>query len=544
MMPGRSGQIFGSYELIRSLGRGGFAEVYLGKHTQLPQQMAAVKILEKQLIQAKSQQFKKEASIVATLRHPHIVQMYDYNVYSNQAMTLTLIPFIVMEYAPNGSLRQKHPRGLPLPLTTIVMYTRQIADALQHAHDHNVMHLDVKPENILVNGQNQLLLSDFGLATLLSEQDKTADIQGTLSYMSPEQLNGKPDFASDQYALGVMVYEWICGHLPFSGRSVKEVIDKHLNELPPSLCTQVSALSQQAESVVMRALEKKTQDRYPSVHEFTQMFEQAVNNPGAPANAYANNFSPPNQATPFQGTASPLPPWGSPAQADPFVQAIPNKPSPFNAPPDPNAGPFMAGPPPGANPQPFIGSPFDTSLPPTPYESTVFDPMIPGGHHLPPGQPYGNRNIMQTASATASWDKSLTDATKTFLKPPPGRVLRQRRPMLIAGLAGDMLGALFIGIWVGHIVPSYGNNTAWWSFIFAALFSLGGSYLFFSSGNKGLNVVLSFLLAIYGGFVGNAFAALIGAGINVVFLPDADIMAVVFFASSLLIHLSLTFKRK
>src|SRR6266851_72563 len=137
-MPNRIGEIFGSYELVQFLGRGGFAEVYLGKHTQLPQQMAAIKILDKQLIIAKSHQFQKEASIVATLRHPNIVQMYDYNVYSNPELTRTLVPYIVMQYAPNKSLRVKHPRGQPLPIKTVLAYTGQIAGALQYAHEKGV----------------------------------------------------------------------------------------------------------------------------------------------------------------------------------------------------------------------------------------------------------------------------------------------------------------------------------------------------------------------------------------------------------------------
>ena len=295
MMPmlGRTGQQFGSFELIQFLGRGGFAEVYLGKNIQISQQLAAIKILEKQLVQKKAQQFKREASIIATLRHPHIVQMYDYNVYTNMTMTLTDIRYIIMEYAQNGSLRKKHFRRIPLSLSTIATYVKQIADALQYAHSNNVMHLDVKPENILINGQNLLLLSDFGLATLLSEQDKTADIEGTLNYMSAEQLNGTPDFASDQYSLGIMVYEWICGSLPFTGQSIKEVVDKHLNEPPPSLRAQVAQLPYELETVVMKALSKKIQDRFSLVHEFAQTLEQAINNPGNFGNTFPNNLNSP-----------------------------------------------------------------------------------------------------------------------------------------------------------------------------------------------------------------------------------------------------------
>jgi len=323
------------------LGRGGFAEVYLGKHTQLPQQMAAIKILDKQLVINKSQQFQKEASIVANLHHPNIVQMYDYNVYSNPSMTTTLVPYIVMEYAPNKSLRVKHPRGVALPLKTILTYTRQIADALQYAHEQGVMHLDVKPENILINAQQKLLLSDFGLATLLTEQEKTGDIQGKLSYMSPDKLDGKPTFASDQYALAVMVYEWISGTLPFTGQSVKEVIEKHLKMLPPSLCAHISTLPPQAEQAIFRALAKDVKDRFANIEAFAEIFDQALS---LPARIKPSPATPAPKDNPF---LVPHPGAGLPASpntqlAAPFPNPPPGQPGTHFVPPLPGPQPALA----------------------------------------------------------------------------------------------------------------------------------------------------------------------------------------------------------
>src|SRR5436853_6324048 len=125
-----------------------------------------------------------------------------------------------------------------MPLTTVVNFLEQIADALQYAHNHQIIHRDVKPENILLDADNHLLLSDFGLSLLTpsSQSLSTQDPAGTPRYMAPEQLRGKPCFASDQYALAVMVYEWLCGELPFRGNMWK-LRHQHLYTDPPPLLT-------------------------------------------------------------------------------------------------------------------------------------------------------------------------------------------------------------------------------------------------------------------------------------------------------------------
>lgn len=271
-----TGERFGQYELIQILGRGGFATVYLGRNVQLSQQLVAVKILEKKMIGEKSQQFKREAATILTLIHPHIIRFYTYDVYENTAQSTTQYPYIVMEYAPNGSLRQKHSRGTQLDLDTIMQYTRQIVDALEYSHGNQVMHLDVKPENILINAKGHLLLSDFGLATLAEEKNNAREIQGTASYMSPEQLLGRPEKASDQYALGIMIYEWLCGQLPFTGRTAEEVAQKQLQMSPPPLHSLNPHITPAVEAVVLKALAKEARQRYASVTQFLANLEKAV----------------------------------------------------------------------------------------------------------------------------------------------------------------------------------------------------------------------------------------------------------------------------
>ena len=130
--------------------------MYLGEHIHLGTK-AAVKILHAQLAGNDITGFRNEARTIAQLEHPHIVRVLDFGLQGT-------MPFLVMSYAPNGSLRRLHPRGIPLPLTTVVSYIKQVVEALQYAHDQKIIHRDIKPENILLNSQNELLLSDFGIA--------------------------------------------------------------------------------------------------------------------------------------------------------------------------------------------------------------------------------------------------------------------------------------------------------------------------------------------------------------------------------------------
>jgi hypothetical protein len=157
-----------------------------------------------------------------------------------------------------------------------VAYVNQVAAALQYAHNHHVIHCDVKPGNMLLGAQQQVMLSDFGLAlfTPSPEQLSTQDLTGTLPYMAPEQIRGKPGFASDQYALGIVVYEWLCGVRPFEG-SMTEVMVQHLTMPPPALREKDPSLPEAVEAVVLKALAKEPEDRYESVPLFAQALEQA-----------------------------------------------------------------------------------------------------------------------------------------------------------------------------------------------------------------------------------------------------------------------------
>ncbi len=263
----RIGEQLGNYRLLRLLGRGGFAEVYLGEHIYL-KSLAALKVLHTQLADEEAKKFIQEAQRLAHLNHPNIVRVLDFAVQDGR-------PFLVTEYAAHGTLRMRHPRGVRVPLGPLISYVQQVASALQYAHDQHLIYRDIKPENMLVGMQQEVLLGDFGLAIFMSPMspvssaDKTKDrsLAGSAPYMAPEQLRGEPGPASDQYALGVVVYEWLCGKRPFDGSGL-ELAKHHFSLSPPSLRLLLPTLSPAIEYVVLRALSKEPGKRFPSVQDF------------------------------------------------------------------------------------------------------------------------------------------------------------------------------------------------------------------------------------------------------------------------------------
>ncbi len=263
------GQHLGNYRLIQLLGQGNFASVYLGEHIHLHTQ-AAVKVLHGQLAGHDVEGFLSEARTLARLRHPHIVQVLDFAVEGTT-------PFLVLDYAPGGNLRNLHPKGTLLSLDTVVTYVRQVAEALQYAHQAKLIHRDIKPENMLLGRSNEVLLSDFGIALMIqsSRSQHSQDTAGTIAYMAPEQLRGKPSPASDQYALGIVVYEWFCGDRPFHG-TFAELYSQHLSVAPPPLCERVPTIPPAVEQVVLKALAKDPKGRFANMRAFAVALEEVV----------------------------------------------------------------------------------------------------------------------------------------------------------------------------------------------------------------------------------------------------------------------------
>ena len=264
----REGQTLGHYRLIGMIGRGGFANVYLGEHIYLKTQVA-VKLLHTQIAPDMMEHFLAEAQTVARLVHPHIVRVHDFGIDDST-------PFLVMDYAPNGTLRQRHIRGLAVPLNLVIAYTRQIASALQYAHEQRLIHRDIKPENMLLGSNSEVLLSDFGIATIAhtSRSLPTQDISGTIAYMAPEQIQGKSRPASDQYSLAVIVYEWLTGRCPFQG-SFAEVASQHLFSPPTPPRMLYASIPATVEQVLLVALAKNPDARFARVEAFARALEQA-----------------------------------------------------------------------------------------------------------------------------------------------------------------------------------------------------------------------------------------------------------------------------
>jgi serine/threonine protein kinase len=183
VMSDRVGQRLGNYHLLRLLGRGGFAQVYLGEHLRLGTQ-AAIKLLFTHLLDDDVEQFLAEARALARLEHPHIIRILDFDVEQD-------VPFLVMSYAPNGTLRQRYPKGTRLSPDVILLYLKQAAGALQCAHNARLIHRDIKPENMLLGQRDDILLSDFGIAVVAhsSRSQSTQEIIGTVSYKHTSTVN-------------------------------------------------------------------------------------------------------------------------------------------------------------------------------------------------------------------------------------------------------------------------------------------------------------------------------------------------------------------
>lgn len=303
----RSGEQIGDYRLLRRLGAGSFGEVYLAEDSREPRQVA-LKLLKTPLTDRENlKAFLNEARSFR-LTHPCIVPLLDMGMGEQD------LPFLVMEYLDGGTLRQSYPKGTRVPLEVVVRMTAQVASALQYAHDRHLIHRDVKPENMLSRADGSVLLSDFGLVTVAHASSSVNLYQlygGTLPYMAPEQYVGQPRAASDQYALAVVVYEWLAGTRPFQGTG-PEIAFQHLHAPPPSLRNQVPALPVHIEQVVFQALAKQPEERFARVQDFAEELQAASQLTVAPS----STMSPPPSVLPSLETGS------APLSVSPFSPTV------------------------------------------------------------------------------------------------------------------------------------------------------------------------------------------------------------------------------
>jgi beta-lactam-binding protein with PASTA domain/tRNA A-37 threonylcarbamoyl transferase component Bud32 len=274
----------GRYRILRKLGSGGMANVYLAEDEDLGRRVA-IKILSERYANDESfnERFRREAKSAASLSHPNIVSIYDRGEADG-------IPYIAMEVIEGRSLKELILTRGPLPLATAIDYTHQILDALRFAHRNGIIHRDIKPHNILLGAENRAKVTDFGIARAgASQMTEVGSIMGTAQYLSPEQARGAPvTAASDLYSVGIVLYEMLTGQVPFSGDSAIEIAMKHLNETPRPPSSLRPELTPELDHVVLRALAKNPEDRYQASEEFSADLDRVeAGIPIAPATSAA-----------------------------------------------------------------------------------------------------------------------------------------------------------------------------------------------------------------------------------------------------------------
>jgi hypothetical protein len=271
---GLAGQTIGKYRIVEHLGRGGMAEVYKAYQPSLDRYVA-LKLMHAFLAADQDfiARFEREAKNVAALRHPNIVQVYDFDVQSGT-------PYMVMEYIEGGTLKSHLEdlarKGQALGINDAVNVVHEVGKALSYAHRHQMIHRDVKPANVLLEVGGRVILTDFGIAKILTgpSYTMTGSTIGTPSYMSPEQGLGRPgDHRSDIYALGVVLYQLATGQLPYEADTPLAVMLKHVNEPLPLPRTIKPDLPEGIQRVILKAMAKSPDDRFQSADEMLAQLE-------------------------------------------------------------------------------------------------------------------------------------------------------------------------------------------------------------------------------------------------------------------------------
>ena len=262
------------YEIIRTIGEGGMANVYLAYDTILDRNVA-VKILRGDLAGDEKfvRRFQREAIAASSLTHPNIVEMYDVGVDDGNY-------FIVMEYVDGITLKSLIKKRGALTLSETIDIMLQITSAIACAHDSYIIHRDIKPQNVMILDDGVAKITDFGIAMALNsaELTQTNTVMGSVHYLPPEQANGKGSTVkSDIYSLGIMMYEMLIGKVPFKGENAVEIAMKQINEPIPSVCKLNPSIPQSVENIILKATAKNPKNRYDSVNEMHDALKNALN---------------------------------------------------------------------------------------------------------------------------------------------------------------------------------------------------------------------------------------------------------------------------
>jgi eukaryotic-like serine/threonine-protein kinase len=253
----------GRYRIIRKLGAGGMANVYLAEDQELGRRVA-IKILNERHANDDQfvERFRREAKNAAGLSHPNIVSIYDRGEAEGTY-------YIAMEYLDGRSLKELIVGRGPAPVHVAIDYTRKILDALRFSHRNGIVHRDIKPHNVIVDAEGRVKVTDFGIARAgTSQMTEVGSIIGTAQYLSPEQAKGAPvDQTSDLYSVGIVLYELLTGKVPFTGDSPVEIAMKHISAIPEPPSSIRPDIPEDLDLVVLRALAKTPEERYPSAEE-------------------------------------------------------------------------------------------------------------------------------------------------------------------------------------------------------------------------------------------------------------------------------------
>ncbi|MCA9894774.1 MAG: serine/threonine protein kinase, partial [Anaerolineae bacterium] len=265
-----TGKTIGPYELQQEIGRGGMATVYSGRQLSM-NRMVAIKVLPRHFLHDPGflERFEREVEVISKLEHPHILPIYDYGETEG-------VPYIAMRYLGGGSMADLIRRGVP-ELKDIVQPMRQVAEALDYAHQRGIIHRDLKPGNIMLDESGNAYLSDFGIARVMGSDLTGSAIIGTPAYMSPEQAHGAPiDARSDIYSLGIVLFELITGHEPYHAETPMGLLLMHINEPIPPLTKFRDDVPPSLQHVVERATAKDPDQRYSSAGELAESLAAAV----------------------------------------------------------------------------------------------------------------------------------------------------------------------------------------------------------------------------------------------------------------------------